>query len=41
MRKKSEDPIQEEKPHFDNEEKEEKWENPDYTGDYTDFYRNG
>lgn len=39
-RKKSEDPIQEEKPHFDNEEKEEEWENPDYTGDYTDFYRN-
>ena len=38
--KKSEKPAQGIIIHFDDEEKEEEWENPDYTGDYTDSYKN-
>jgi hypothetical protein len=38
--KKSEKPAQGIVIHFDDEEKEEEWENPDYTGDYTDSYKN-
>lgn len=43
--KKSEEPVQSKEPvqgvviHIDKEE-EDGWENPDYTGEYTDFYRN-